>query len=293
MPRPLGHTLNFSLSFSRSWLSLGPGWAALAGALSTGYADFDGLFLLRLLSLWLLADPILGTLWDLSVRQGLWRRMSQAQLPPPPVHGFYLPYAQPGSMAGRFVLQWRRYQSWWQTTYWPEFGDRVISFGLALILALLIGFFLNPTIFGLTLLAIGLTLLAGQSPPDLAAAEGGRLQSVGQLLLPWLMGLFLGATLTLPGLALAVCYWGTYLGGLRMLGHHHRAQILFFLGQIGAMLLLLALRLLPGAVILSAMFVSQQLIKTKFSHPADFLQKAQLYLVIGLLAAGLSLGSLY
>lgn len=292
MQRPFGYTLKFSLSLSWPWLRLGPGWAALAGALSSGYAGLNLTALIQLLSLWLLVDPILGTVWELSVQQGLWRRVVKAELPPPPRQGFSLPYAQPGSIAGRAVVLLRRYQAWWRANYRSEFGDRLTTFGLGLALALLIGLLLGPAVFWLTLLAIGLTLLAGSGSPDLAVPTGGRLQSIVQLLLPWAMGAVLWSSLTPVGLALAICYWLTYLGGLRLLGNHHRADLLFFLGQIAAILLLLALRLLPGAAIVSVCFVTQQIIKSRFDRPADFLQKVQPYLVFSLLVTGLSLGSL-
>lgn len=77
-----------------------------------------------------------------------------------------------------------------------------------------------------------------------------------------------------------------------MLGNHHRAEVLFFVGQVAVVLLLLALRLLPGAAILGVFLATQLLIRTKFSQPVDLLQKVQPYLVFGVLVAGLSLGSL-
>jgi hypothetical protein len=262
----------------------------MAGALSTGAAELKLGNLVQLLTLWLLVDPILGTLWELSAQQGLWRRMAPAQLPPPLRQGFYLPYAQPGSMAGRLVVRVRRYSRWWRDQFWPEQGGQLIAFGLGIGLALLISLAFNSTLFWLTLLALGLTILAGPTQSDLTASEGGRLQSVVQLLLPWVMGAVLWSTLTPLSLVLAVCYWVTYLGGLRMIGSHHRAEVLFFLGQIAAITLLLALRLLPGAAILGTLFAVQQIIKTKFNQPAHFMPKAQPYLVLSLLIAGWSLG---
>jgi hypothetical protein len=218
--------------------------------------------------------------------------VTQANLPPPPTSGFSLPYAQSGSPGGRFVLVWRRYQLWWRQTYWPEFGENFLASILSIILALLLSLFLGPAIFWLTLLTIGLTLIAGQRPPDLSMSGGGRWPALIQCLLPWLMGCLLWSTVTPLCLALAVCYFSIYLGGLRMLGPHRRADKLFFLGQLAAILLLLAWRLLPGAAIVSVLLVSQLLIKTEFSSPSDFLPKAQPYLVIGLLVVGLSVGSL-
>ncbi len=291
MQQPFGSTLKLSLAPTRSWLSLGPGWAALAGVLSTGSVELGFGTFLQLLGLWLLVDPIWGALWELSAQQGLWRSLNPVQLPPPLARGFYLPYAQPGSLAGRFVLWMRCYRQWWHESFWPEHGEQILTFGLAASLALFISLFFNLTLFWLTLLALGLILLAGQTSFHLAAAEGGRLQSVVQLLLPWVMGVALWSSLTPLSLTLAVCYWVTYLGGLRMLGGHRRAEWLFWLGQVAAILLLLALRLLPGAALAGVLLVAQQLIKTRFNHPADFLPKIQIYLVFSLLAAGWSLGS--
>jgi hypothetical protein len=168
----------------------------------------------------------------------------------------------------------------------------LLAFGLGAGLALLIGFSFDSSLFWLTLLALALIILAGLTQTDLSAVEGGRLQSMVQLLLPWVMGAMLRSTLTPLSLVLAVCYWVTYLGGLRMLGGHHRADILFWLGQIAAIVLLLALRQLPGAAALTVLFITQHLIKTKFNQSSVFLPKAQPFLVLSLLIAGGSLGSL-
>ena len=292
MNRPFGHTVKFTFSRSRTWLSLGPAWAAIAGALGSGYPELNLTTLLQLVVLWLLVDPILGTLWTLSVPQGLWRRVTRAQLPHTPAWGFTLPYARPHSPAGDLVLLVRRYQLWWSQSYWPEFGGQVVTFGVGLVLALLLSLLFNTTVFWLVVLAIGLTMLAGLINSDLAAVGGGRLQSVVQFLLPWLIGVFIWPRATLFALLVGGCYWGVYLGGLRMLGGYRRAEILFFGGQVTVLLVLLAVQLLPGAVILSVLLLAQLLVKTKFAGAADFLPRVQAYLDISVLIAGLSLGML-
>lgn len=291
LEQPFGHTLNFSLIAFRRWFSWGPGWAAIAGLFSTGYFALDLTWLLTVAALWLLADPILGTLWELSVRQGVWRRVTRAQLPPAPPRGFFLPYARPDTPGGHLVLLLRRYRVWWRNRFWPQFGGQATTFGAGLALALLIGLALNPAIVWLVVLSVCLTLLAGLFPVDLAGPGGGRLQAVVQFLLPWLMGGWLGG-LTLPALAMGVAFWAVYLGGLRLAGRHRRAGWLFYGGQLTAMLLLLALELMPGAAILAVLLITQALIKTAIDNPADLMQKSQLYLVIALLASGLSLGVL-
>jgi len=287
---PFGHSLKVTLALARPWLRLGPGWAALAGALSTGQFAFDLSLIVQLVSLWLLVDPLLGMLWDLSVGRDLWRKVAKAQLGPAASTGFSLPYVQADSVAGRFVLLMRRYQVWWRESYWPENGQAVTSFWLGTLLALLIALFLSITTFWLVLLTIALIILAGQLSRESSSPQGGRLQSVVQLLLPWCMGIVLWSSLWPLGLALAVCYWVTYLGGLRMLGQHHRAGILFFAGQAVAIMLLLGLQALPGAAIVSVLFVAQWLLKFKFNRSADFLQKAQPFLVVSVVVAGWAMG---
>jgi hypothetical protein len=293
LQRPFGHSLTFNLSLSRSWLTLGPGWAALAGALAAGFLDFNLTTILKLLGLWFLADPILGTIWDLLVRQGLWRRIRTAALPPPPTHGFLLPYTKSDSPAGRMIILLRRYRLWWQESHWPEFGHDFVTFGLGLGLAFLLSLFLGFAVFGLTVMALILIWGAGHRPlEDGRAPGGGRWQTLVQFLLPWLMGSALGPSLSLSTLFLALCYSGVYLGGLRMLDRHRHAAKLFFLGQFTATLLLLALRLLPVAALAALFLIAQWLLRTRFDQPPDFLDRAQPYLVLGLLIAGFSVGRL-
>jgi hypothetical protein len=290
MSQPFGHSLNLILSPARTWLKLGPGWAMLGGVISSGAFALEGPTLLRLVSLWLLVDPLLGTLWELSGPQGLWRRLPQAQLPPPPRRGFALPYAQPGSTAGNLSLWLRRYRRWWAESYWPEMGSGVVTFGLGLLLAPLLAFSLGWPIFGLTLLSLLLIVLASVDNPDPATPGGGRLQALGQFFIPWLMGIFLAQPLNSLLLGLALCYTVVYLGGLRLVGRHHRAEILFFFGQVAVLFLLLALRLLPGAGIVALCLVTQGLFRTVYPYPETLLQKSQPYLVLSLLAAAIAIG---
>ena len=290
MQKPFGYTLKINLSPSRSLLSLGPGWAALAGILSTGYPTLTWTAMLQIIALWILVDPILGTLWELTVNQRLWQQVRLAHLPPSPATGFTVPYAQTGSIAGRFVVKTRRYRRWWQETGWPEMGDKVVTFFLGIILGLLVGLALNPTVFWLVVLAVGLTLLTGPTTADLSISSGGRIQSIVQFLLPWLMGVLLAPEPSMVSVGAAICYWVVYLGGLRMIGGHKRAEWLFFGGQLAFVVLLLALHLLPGAALLIVFLATQLLFRTGIEQSSILLRKIQPFLVIGLIVAAVSLG---
>lgn len=290
MSQLLGPTLTFKLARRRTWLSLGPAWAGLAGAAASEAAQFELNHLLSLLGLWLLVDPILGTLWELAVTEGLWRDIGQARLPMPPRHGFFLPYVQVGTPGARLVLHLRRYQRWWQTDYWPERGHQIVTFGWGAGLALSLSLLLGRPLFWLTLLALALICLAGQSPSDLSGPHGGRLQSIVHFLLPWAMGAALWAELNPLTLLLAICGWATYLGALRMIGRHQRADLLFWGGQVAALLLLLGLRSLVGAAILAVLLIGQSQLKARFDSPAGFLAKVQPYLITAVVVAGFALG---
>ncbi len=291
MEQPFGHTLKFNLSSSRFWLGLGPGWAAIAGALAVGIPGFKVSVLLQLIGLWLLVNPILGTLWVLSVQQKLWQEVIRANLSPPSSRGFYLPYAQATSLGGRLILLLRCYRFWWGQQYWPVYRGEVITYGIGLILALTLGLAFNMTVFWLVILAISLTLLAGLRPYNLAARNGGRLQAVVQFLLPWFMGTLIMDNPLTPLVALiGLCYGSVYLGGLRMLGQHQGATLLFFGGQVTSIFLLLANRILPAAAILSVFLLAQLLLKTDFADAADLLQKVQVYLILGLLVTAVGVG---
>lgn len=292
MQQPFGHSFNLSFFPARTWLKLGPGWAMLAGVISSGSWQLDLASVLQVVSLWLLVDPLLGTLWALSGPQGLWRQLHPAQLPPAPKYGFALPYAQPGSVAGNFSLWVRRYRRWWADEYWPQAGQGVVTFCLGVGLALLLALTLGLPIFWLTLLALLMVALAAVDEPDLSSPGGGRLQVLAQFFIPWLMGIFLGSQLNDLLLALALCYAVVYLGGLRMVGGHHRAEILFFLGQLTALFLLLALRLLPGAAVVSLCLAAQGLFRLSSPQPDRLLQQAQPYLMLSLAAAALAFSSL-
>lgn len=290
MQKPFGYSLNLRLSPARPLFSLGPGWAALAGVLAGGGFEWRAAALLPLLALWLLVDPLLGSLWDVVVTQQLWRQLTRAELPPSPRRGFVLPYAQPGSAAGRFSVWLRRYRLWWQNSYWPQSGGSVLTALLSGGLALLLGTLLDSSIFWLVVLALAFTLLAGVIQPGLETAGGGRLASVVQFLLPWGMGTLLFPNASRLALILGICYWCVYLGGLRQLGRHRRASWLFILGQAAAIGVLLALRLLPGAAIAGVLLAAQLLLRTGSPTPAQMLARVQPYLVLSLLAAAVSLG---
>lgn len=288
--RNFGASITINLAISRFKLGLGPGWAMLAGVLAGGPTEINAAILLQIVGLWILVDPVLGTLWRIAVEQRLWPRLIEAQLPPPPRRGFWLPYAQPDSPGGQLALWVRSYSLWLRQSFWPAAGDQLSTMLLGGLLALFIGWLLHPSVFWLTVLALSFLMLAALRAVPLSARSGGRLQSLVQFLLPFGMGLALFPVSSPLPLLLGFCYWVVYLGGLRLLGQHGRAHWLLLMGQAAALLLLLALRLPVGATIVAAMLLAQLLAKNALSRVDVFVSRAQPFLLVSLLAASLSVG---
>jgi hypothetical protein len=144
--------------------------------------------------------------------------------------------------------------------------------------------------FWLVFLAIGLAWIAGFSPYNLAAAGGGRLQSVVQFLLPWNMGLILWHQPSLLGMLVGLPFWIVYLGGLRMSGNHHRAHWLYFSGQLVVALLLLGLHHLAAATIVIVLLLVQTIIYRTYQRPQHFLPHVQRYMVFEIVVVALTIG---
>lgn len=148
---------------------IGPAWAVLAGALTSGAALLADTTPLRLVGTALLADSVWGVLWRMTA-------LTPAAQDDPPAETIGLPYYRQTSPAGRFLrLLWRISGG----AGWPELFASVAA---ALILGLLLG---APALI-LTIAAWAITLWgwlliqAGRRP---AACDA--LLNVG---LPWLLG---------------------------------------------------------------------------------------------------------
>ena len=139
MDQPVGHIIQLRLYPIRRFWSLGSGWAAIGGSLAVAGFVLSPEFLLYLFLVWLLADPILGAVWDLGAghtfrlgHRGIWRRLLSPRLPDvaPPVR--LLPYTQPGSPGYRLASRLGRMRLWWHDTLWPEAGQEFATLIAAL-----------------------------------------------------------------------------------------------------------------------------------------------------------------
>ncbi|MCS7260909.1 MAG: hypothetical protein NZ765_09035, partial [Anaerolineae bacterium] len=80
MEQFIGHTFQLRVRLRAPLWQLGAGWAALGGVMASGsLSGNDATLLARVgtvLLVWLLADPVLGTLWELGTApHGVWTRL--------------------------------------------------------------------------------------------------------------------------------------------------------------------------------------------------------------------------
>jgi len=65
LDQPVGRITQLQLHAVRPLWSVGPGWAAVGGALASGGVALSPEKLLALVLVWLLADPGVGVVWEL------------------------------------------------------------------------------------------------------------------------------------------------------------------------------------------------------------------------------------
>lgn len=256
MDQPVGHIIQLRLYPIRRFWSLGSGWAAIGGSLAVAGFALSPQFLLYLFLVWLLADPILGAVWDLGAghtshlgHRGIWRRLLSPRLPDvaPPVR--LLPYTQPSSPGGRLAERLGQLRLWWRDTFWPEAGREFATLIATLGLALLLGAFLGRDVLVLVLLSIALSWLAGLSlgkgsptgvTQPVTGYEGGVAlwHALGEFCIPWLIGAVVLGGPPWTVVVLGVCYSIAYFGLLRFT-HGFR---LIGISQATAALLLAGLR---------------------------------------------------
>lgn len=293
MPEMINHTFTIELTPRRNRTALGPGWAVLASFLVAGVLRFEPDFwafnaagLMKLLLLWLLADPVVGTIWQIVVEQGFWREFQQALRQSRPASLPLLPYTHPHTTAYRASV--------WLATWRSLTGNGrqtmmilpVAALGLAAVLGRAAIFYVIVSL-----------LLAGWLGRELPAADLPRRRfwaSVAMFLLPYLTGLAVfGAVAKAPALV-GVCYWLVHLGILRLDAGREAGNRLVVVGQAVAAILLLALLKPVAAVIVALSTVFTLLLRLQIQPEQKQRLAAEVtpFVLIGLLVAAAMAGGI-
>jgi hypothetical protein len=297
-----GHSLQLTVRLRAPLWHLGAGWAALGGALAAGALRDPGVAvapplggLLTLAWVWLLADPLLGTLWEVVAC----RRKVEARSHAPgrddagqPVP--WLPYSQPGSPAWRLAA-WlsglgiaERAQP--ESVPTPSPPAWLGAFVLALIVAGVLGY----VVLALVIVSACLSWLAvrlgdgrvmdpsGGLSPGVAA-----LHAVGIFCIPWLIGgTAAGGASLLTGL-IGVCLTIVWAG---ILSSPFRLRLIVG-GQLALVSLLVAVHQPLAAAVVGAAVTAQWALASAGGLSAGRLRRAvQPFVLIGLIVAVLAVG---
>ena len=137
MHRVLGPLMKLEVRMTRPLTWLGPAWAALCGALASGWLTLSGQNLLFLLIVLFLADALWGTLWHLIADRD-WLVSSVNQHPQAQEASLtVLPYTAPGSPSHRISNRLGRKLAWWRAVFWPRQGSAFVGLVVALPLKML------------------------------------------------------------------------------------------------------------------------------------------------------------
>jgi len=246
LPQSTNYTTNYILTLrfipNRTWLALGPGWAVLAGGLAANGLALATDLLLKLGLLWLLADPLLGTVWELLTQRAVWLRLKRPQ-PPPAVHlKPVLPYLSKDSAGYRLLVFWTHVSTL------PN-GEGYSLF-IAVLLALFMASLLGWVVVLYALISLFLAILIRER-------EGGFFwRSMALFLLPYLMGLFVMNRIGLYAILFGGAYWCVYFGLLWLGTGQMKGARLVIMGQAVTALLLFSLSapLMATPVALAAIF---------------------------------------
>ncbi|MBI4758409.1 MAG: hypothetical protein HY783_05345 [Chloroflexi bacterium] len=208
----LGRLLDLSLRPARRLTWFGPSWALLCGAVASGGLGLSKLAVLRLLVAFVLAEPILGGVYRVTVF-GLAHARLPGRVAPGPLGAETrlprLPFTQPGSPSARLVTGLEALLARWAWPTWSLVRLSVLELGFLLLVASALALLLGEQVFAVTLASLAVALaqawLWGRR-----GQESLGLLAVFDFSLPWLVGYFSFR----PDPALAPGHWRALFAAL-------------------------------------------------------------------------------
>lgn len=209
---PTGGLLRLSGWVRLDGLWLGPLTATVAGILASGAFHWSWSTLLRAAVLLLLAELGWANLWWAAAGTD-WASLRERwnEWPGTNLTAGVVPYAQPGSPAGRLARWWTDLRHWGQAELWPRRGVQLGAVLMGLPLALAFSFVLGPKIALLTLAVLAISQMVLFFGP----ADGNAnpfAQAAVEIGIPWLGGVLVFGHLTWPCLALGIGLVVAYAG---------------------------------------------------------------------------------
>jgi len=246
----LGPLMKLEVRITRPLTWLGPAWAALCGAVASGWLTLSGQNLLFLLIVLFLADALWGTLWHLIAERDWFvssvNQHSQAQ--EATLTG--LPYTAPGSPSSSIFNWLGRMLAWWRTVFWPRQGSALLGLVVALPLTLVLAIILGQRVIILTVAALAIMALAllrarrHSAPPP-------SLRAILEMGFAWLAGHTAFGPLTWWSFLLAAFYTVVYHSCLNLTkksGRHWLTLLKVSQAAVIALLIFLRQPIVAGVV---------------------------------------------
>ena len=291
MHRVLGPLMKLEVRINRPLTWLGPAWAALCGAVASGWLTLSGQNLLVLLIALFLADALWGTLWHLLAERDWfvssnWRSQAQeASLTA-------LPYTAPGSPSHRIFSRLGQKLAWWRAVFWPRQGSALLGLAVALPLTLVLAVIVGRRVIILTTAALAIMVLAllrtrRHSVPPLS------LRAILEMGLAWLAGHTAFAPLTLRSFLLATLYTVAYHNCLKLATNSgKRSLTLLKVSQAAVIALLVFLKQPVVAGVVGLLLLPQMLLQPFLDQGEVelwYLRRTRPFLMAGMLLAALAI----
>ena len=288
----LGPLMKLEVRITRPLSWLGPAWAALCGAVASGWLMLSGQNLLFLLIVLFLADALWGTLWHLIAERDWFvssvNQHSQSQEASLTV----LPYTAPGSPSHRIYSRLGRMLAWWRAVFWPRQGPAFVGLVVALPLTLVLAIILGQRVILLTSAALAIVVLAllgarRHSAPPLS------LRAILEMGFAWLAGHIAFGPLTLWSFLLAVFYTVAYHGCLKLATNSGKRWLtLLKVSQAAVIALVIFLRQPVVAGVVGLLLLPQMLLQPFLSQGEAelwYLRRTGPFLMAGMLLAALAI----
>ena len=291
MHRVLGPLMKLEVQVNRPLTWLGPAWAALCGAVASGWLTLSGQNLLFLLIVLFLADALWGTLWHLIAEQD-WFVSSNWRSPAQEASLTALPYTAPGSPSHRIFSRLGRKLAWWRAVFWPRQGPAFVGLVVALPLTLILAVILGQRVIILTSAALAIMVLAllcarRHSPPPLS------LRAILEMGLAWLAGHTAFGSLTMWSFLLAAFYTVAYHSCLKLARNSGKPSlVLLKVSQAAVIVLLIFLRQPVVAGVMGLLLLPQMLLQPFLGQGQVelwYLRRTRPFLMAGMLLAALAI----
>ena len=291
MHRVLGPLMKLEVRITRPLTWLGPAWAALCGAVASGWLTLSGENLLFLLIVLFLADALWGTLWHLIAERD-WLASpnwpSQAQ----EASLTALPYTAPGSPSPRIFSRLGRMLAWWRAVFWPRLGPALLGLVVALPLTLALAIILGQRAIILTSAALAIMVLAllrarRHSAPPLS------LRAILEMGLAWLAGHIAFGPLTWWSFLLATFYTVAYHSCLKLGENSGKPSLILpKVSQAAVIVLLIFLKQPVVAGVVGLLLLPQMLLQPFLGQGQVelwYLRRTRPFLMAGMLLAALAI----